>query len=164
MCVQSSVVRAPAAHALGFRRAFESPQFLPFALGRIKPRRLRSGSVQARQSIGDKLFAQILRPDLHERIESFQPAATKRILTAGAHSERLLKFPLRKFLCRFPHFERERGSDSKILGLLIRPIGQAGVSLRCIDEIETKDVLLTADPRMKTVAVVRWIWHETAIL
>jgi hypothetical protein len=70
---------------------------------------------------------------------------------------------LRKLLRRFPHFQREWDSDSKILRLLLCPLGKTGIGFRRVNEIETKDVVFAADARVETVAIVRWIWLVTAV-
>jgi hypothetical protein len=80
------------------------------------------------------------------------------------HSERRGQFLSREFLCRSPYFDGLRHSDSKVFRLRDKTPRSHFVCFRRVNQVEAKDVFVRACAYMKTVAVIRRVHDQPAIL
>jgi hypothetical protein len=85
------------------------------------------------------------------------PASPARILPASAEGEGPCQVLASETLGFEANLDSLRNGQVEVFCLLSNAIGNAGVGFRGIDEIEPKDVFLTAGPDMEAIAVVRLI-------
>ena len=120
--------------------------------------------MSSREAVADQLLPEITLLCLNKCIKPLNPAAAQGLRLACKYNERVSQFLARECFGRFPHFDRLRDCDLKVLRLSNQTGRLCPFCFGRIDQIEAKDVFLAAGTNVKTVSVVRRIRNETTSL
>src|SRR5207237_2514165 len=129
----------------------------------LRGRCCRASPMDPRKPVRNQLLAEIVVLRLHESIKTLDIAAAHRICFTSKNSERLRQLVAHERLGRLSHFVHLRHGYSNVSRLLNQAPRIYRVGFGRIDQIESKDVLLTVDVDVKTVSIVRLTRNEPAI-